>query len=470
MEGHKLFAERLLAPYAPTPENLLFVTYLFEMACEGHLCVSLEDPLLLKGAATLPEAFKKSYLQQKGNCWYLLRNWNVENAFIKEWQRISQIAPTLDIPLEDLENKLQGYPLLPEQKEAILKCAQNALSLVYGGPGTGKSFTISVLIDAFPKAFRSTVVAPTGKAAAGLRLKLPSHCRVQTIHSLFSEKILCDTDLLIVDESSMVDAETLATLFSLIKQGTRVVLLGDPFQLPPVENGNFFADLLLEGSTPKTELTCCLRTDLQEIIYLAAACKRGSAIPYQPLPTPEKVLNLILERLPLEKSSLEELFEAYTQFRIFSPLRHGPYGVETLNQKIAERHLTKKPLIPIMVRANNPHLGVFNGDMAILDVKEELVFFPDGRSFSSHILPKYEPAYLLSVHKSQGSEYDEIALLIPEGAERFGREILYTAITRARHKVTLYGVEGIVEALLAKSTPRFSGIGRGEQSNFRIEL
>jgi len=232
----------------------------------------------------------------------------------------------------------------------------------------------------------------------------------------------------------MIDAGMMARLFAAVKTGARLVLLGDAEQLPPVEAGGLFVDLTRHENV--CHLTRCLRTELQEIVSMAEAVKRGEIIPTKPLP------------------SLKELVKM--EGTILTPLRRGPYGADALNRRCAA---ARTGPVPILITVNDRKLGLFNGDVGTLE--GECARFSEGREISKSLLPAYEYAYVLSVHKSQGSEYDAVSILLPPGSERFGREMLYTAITRGRKKVDVYGDPSVVEAIVAKKTPRLSGLGVG---------
>lgn len=432
-----LFAKR----YSVSEESAYFLAYLLAAARGGHLCVcrvgekwlpeAPEEEKLTKGAELLPPF---PDVVRAENRWYLRRNFELERRFLSAARRLLAMVPTIPIP------PLEGTDLLPKQQEVICHASAEALTLVTGGPGTGKSFTASRLISHFAPHLTHEIVvaAPTGKAAANLKERVGSSARVMTLHSLLAQGEILPSDLIVVDEGSMIDATRMTRLFEAIKEGGRLVLFGDPDQLPPVESGHLFADLINRNPEHVVALSTVLRTSESSILSLAAAVREGRVIPVEPLPAPE----LLIRDLP----SLGCLL---------SPLRRGPYGVDTLNAMAFKRY--GKGAIPICITQNDRRLELVNGEIGSL-IGEEAHFL--GRApIARALLPPYEHAYALSVHKSQGSEFDEVTVLLPEGSERFGPEMLYTAITRAKKRVRVLGTEKVVEKMMKRKTPRQSGVG-----------
>ena len=419
------------------------------MAREGHLCVELTpqlDPRFLEGASLLPTSLFVDYLSREKNRIYLRRNWECEYRFLTHMKRFKSQLPSYTLPLTWLEAELDKEQLNFEQKRAILKAAKGSLTLITGGPGTGKTYTAATLIRLFSEGGLKeiAVAAPTGKATANLRASLgliAEKCTIKTLHSLLKSEWLY-ADLILVDESSMIDAELMAKLFSAVKPGARLVLLGDKDQLPPIESGNFFADLAQDQHLV-SELKTCLRIELQEIIDLASQVKNGIPITAHPLPNLKELVGQIV----------------HERIDVLTPLRKGPYGVDHLNKLLYVEHQKRGAKeIPIIITVNDAYLELFNGDTGLLNQEERIAYFSDGRQFAEHLLPHYEYAYVLSVHKSQGSEYEKVLILLPEGSEVFGREMLYTAITRAKKQMTLLAHEGVVEKVVKGHYTRFSGV------------
>ncbi|MCB1081734.1 MAG: AAA family ATPase, partial [Chlamydiia bacterium] len=294
-----------------------------------------------------------------------------------------------------------------------------------------------------------------GKAAALLGEKLD--CEVGTIHGMLGLKggkdILfggkeIDAEMVIVDECSMIDVGVWAALLRNVRKGTRLVLVGDHEQLPPVEAGTIFGELcafMKERGSGYVHLDKCMRTDRQDVLKMAEAVKQGEMIFYG--------------RLERKVSEWKRAFKK-GGFRILSCLRRGPFGVEAINELIWE-----EGEIPIIVTRSCKRMELSNGEMGVIIKKNEgraigkddVARFGE-REFPAALLPQYELAYCLTVHKSQGSEFDRVVLLVPKGAEVFGREVLYTGITRAREEVVVLADDGVIEECLKGSAAKKSGI------------
>lgn len=400
------------------------------------------------------------------------------------------------------------------QKEAADHALGHGLTVVAGGPGTGKTYTVARLLALFllakPNA-RVAVAAPTGKAAARLNESIrratedlgrqaaepvpewESLTRLggSTIHRLLGTLGGSTTafrhhrgkplalDLLVVDESSMMDLPLVSRLLDAVAPGTRLVLLGDRHQLASVEAGAFFGDLCTVAPMPSSplhgvmvELTENRRSlEAPGIGLLAEAVKRGGdgeeldAL-FAAHPGDLSFIDLKVGERPggalaswvggrfstvLSAPDVASRHRALEAVRILSPLRQGPWGADTLGGEV-ERHLGHLGSIggsdnwyegrPVMVEENDYNLGLFNGDVGV--VMDGRVHFPkqDGtmKTVLPALLPSCRSAWALTVHKSQGSEFDEVLLVMPEGpSPLLVRELLYTAITRARKKVTVLG-------------------------------
>ncbi|MGK5594511.1 MAG: ATP-dependent DNA helicase [Parachlamydiaceae bacterium] len=510
-------AERLLAPYPEHMNAAFAIKALLFAAKKGHLCLyvgddkvepsmrellNLEqgDQLIKESLWDLPPALvqeidlESSALKpicKQGSYYYFQRYFRAERTVYLEWQRLLKTPPRI----ASKQGVDLGESLLAEQKAAIELACQKSFVILSGGPGTGKTFTagrmVKALVQMLPfeakEHFKIALAAPTGKAAAQLEGSLNKafadfqqlNLTGQTLHSLLGigKKDLLDTplpfDLIIVDESSMIDVELMAKLLASVKAGARLILIGDENQLPPVEAGCIFADL--KAMHPFTiSLKECLRAELKELVDFGKYVNLGKC---------EEALSLLrsppLHRIdPHEipfKTLLEGVATQYSQneggsFCLLTPLRQGPFGNQAINQFIADfikKHSRGVFRAPIIITANDPKLGLFNGELGYLekqDPSHELLtaqdkaFFSNGRDFFALMLPRFEYAYCLSVHKSQGSEFDEIFLILPEGSEHFGRKVIYTAITRARKKMTIYGTEEMFKKTLQNNASRLSGI------------
>jgi exodeoxyribonuclease V alpha subunit len=419
---------------------------LMAAAREGHLCLEMEGA---EGCVELrgDEERFEGMVGKWGNLVYLQRNWVLEGEVVRGFARM--MGDVKQIDMGEVGRLNRG------QVEAVRVCLSEGIVCLTGGPGTGKSFVVGEIVKRFQG--KVCVCAPTGKAASLLGEKL--ECEVGTIHGvlglrdgkdiLFGGKEI-DAEMVIVDECSMIDVGVWAALFRNLKGGTRVILVGDHEQLPPVEAGTIFGELcafLKEGGRGYVHLDECMRSDREEVLGMANAVKQGEMIEYGKL-----------------ERKVEEWKGEFRRggFRILSCLRKGPFGVKAINEM-----MWGEGEIPIIVTRTDKRMGLSNGEMGILIKRDEgRILGKDDRArfgsreFPAVLLPEFEYAYCLSVHKAQGSEFDRVVLLVPKGAEVFGREILYTGITRARERVEVLGDQGVIEECLKKSSTKKSGIRR----------
>lgn len=279
----------------------------------------------------------------------------------------------------------------------------------------------------------------------------------------------------------MIDIDLITTLLKAIKPGARLILLGDPNQLPPIESGAFFADLVetLKKRKEVSELTVCLRAEVAEIASFSHLIASGNVdifshpgITFKEWEGDKSYFSL------LQKVDQEEpikAFRAFNRFRILSPLREGPLGVDALNQEIykyfVSLHDKNTPFIaPIIILKNDSPLNLFNGEIGLLVkqnlensalVKGDYALFQSGdemRKIPAILLPSFEYAYSMSIHKSQGSEFDHVLLLLPEGTEKFGKKVLYTAVTRAKKSLEIWGKKETLLNTLKNPLDRLSSI------------
>lgn len=511
-----LFAKEMTRQFQiESKEAFLFLSYLFARSREGDLCLNLEkleetkqiNTKLLKGIQQLPDRVFETLLVKERSLIYLQRNWAVETKFL---HHLSRILHHSKVQLETPIIPKEGCNAL--QWEAIVRALTYSFSIIIGGPGTGKTFTAKQIALHFVKNWQGEklpvihVAAPTGKAAtkigSAIKQELTEPLFFGTLHSLLKVKSSKDlqkdalplyADLLIIDECSMIDAALFAKLLSAISAHVKVVLLGDPYQLPAVEGGSFFADLIdyakQSGKIPLTELEQSMRTENLELLELAKAVKNNNSAKIAELfATANSTVNLLplaqrqelffeeakLKLLPAFHKELdfEKLLQDSERFRILSSLRKGPLGADQLNERFYKANQKALPkqgyfTVPILITKTAKELS--SGDTGVLikkigaDSSEDFAVFnikEDGGDLlkvDAFLLPPYDIAYVLSIHKSQGSEYEEVAILLPPGSENFGKELLYTAITRAKKRATLY-CDQIVESLCQRGSRKISGI------------
>ncbi|MBS0635440.1 MAG: AAA family ATPase [Verrucomicrobia bacterium] len=417
-------------------DNPLFLTLATHYR-EGELFIPIDQPL--------PDS---PYIVQKDGKLYFEAAYRVTQELSLLYNKFMEMKPHLLVD----EAELLSANLLPEQAAAIRQALTCCLSCIWGGPGTGKTYTAGWLVKLFlaqhPTA-RVALAAPTGKAAANLLASIERACGVtnlesKTIHALLGvrqkqqRRDLLPYDLLIIDESSMIDASLCVKLLSAVADGARIVFLGDPNQLPPIEPGEPFVSFV----TPQGRLTTVKRQENNDIIDLARYVLEGNAdaaLSYIDLRSdfsPESYVKQFYT-----PQTVEEFFILLSQTRLLCPQR---YGCERINRQMKEDSPTH--LEPIIITKNDYALGLTNGQVGILSY--DTAYF-DGIAIPKILLSSYETAYCLSVHKSQGSEFGEVVLYLPEGSESFGRKMLYTAITRAKKKLIIYGTEATVRACIA---------------------
>ena len=385
----------------------------------------------------------------------------------------------------------------PEQSAAIRAAFASRLSVVTGGPGTGKTATIRLICAAAREQKASVMlVAPTGRAAR--RMAESSGLEASTVHSALGwipgqgptvDEL--ETDLLIVDETSMANLELLVTVLRAVGPRTHVVLVGDADQLAPVGAGKPFAELVEAKPVPIAELTHIFRQAAGSMIVRGAHAVRHGDPPSftasegmtrdlflisrdDPRAALDEVVTLVTERLPKHFG-----VDSLTDIQVFAPVYRGALGIDALNSRLREAlNPGGRPVLggrlrvgdKLMLSGRNLHdLGLMNGTiLRLLDHNEEdevLVVEADGIvvQLPEEEAGKLQLAYACSIHKGQGIELP-VAIVIAHaaaGAYFLRREMLYTAMTRARLATLIVGQAAVVAR--AAATPdtsrRYSRLG-----------
>jgi exodeoxyribonuclease V alpha subunit len=453
-------------------KSLEVLKSLFEKTRQGHLCMAAQDEIdsdlcekLQSPLATLtkPVGFFQGYL-------YLHRSWLCESIFVSELLRLVQ-GKSLVL---DKEIDLEG--LNEEQELAVLAGLTKAFLLITGGPGTGKTYVAKQILSLIKKDTRVLVCAPTGKAVSNIKkgLKnieglnisfatLHSALKIRQAESIFAKQTFLDSDLIIVDECSMIDIKVFAKLLQSVHSNTRLILIGDPYQLPPVELGTPFYDMSRICLIPKVELKQSLRIEKTEIIELARSIAQGKC-DEKPSSQPFDLSSFITwaKSICYEKN-FSFLEEAFADQKILCSHNIGPLGTLQINEDIVAAlwQEGKSLALPIMMTKSVHKYDLINGEQGlwIRNETENFLLFDsvDGyRKIPFGLITDYSVAFAISIHKSQGSEYNHIFILCQDEDEMMSRELLYTAITRCRKSVKLFAAPLTIEKALKKSSMKDS--------------
>lgn len=387
---------------------------------------------------------ERFYTQQK----------QLEHLLLK---RISETTSCIPI-LGELDDRLNEG-----QKGAVKAIFETHTLLLQGGPGSGKTFTISRLIPLFYASFekamlvkpRILLASQTAKAVHHLAKQLPKELieviQVETLHKVLhlSKELkavaptLIDHDLVIIDESSMIDGAMMNLFLLSLKPTTRVIFVGDPQQLPPIEGGAPFKWMLASKKIKTCFLEGSHRAENRHLIDEANALFRGEKPKTQPLDF-FKIEDVLPRFFQPTQTKPEPSF--LTKYKILSSLRVGLYGSLELSNQIFNSLKEQKGrylLVPIMITQNSDPMRLYNGQegVHIFDKKEkeQLAYFPHLENpIPLALLPPFEISYAISIHKSQGSEYEEVDILLPSSKEPLLTEHLYTAMTRAKKGFRLF--------------------------------
>lgn len=458
----------------------------------------------------------------EGSRLYLQRYWQAEQRIADNLlARIGGVA-TPGVPGGD-DSAGDGDPNLDEvQREAVATALANRLTILTGGPGTGKTYTIARILRAFEQSSARfptiALAAPTGKAAARLKqaiageqdaLGAPSDANsrvsrmsASTLHGLLEPFPGSLTmfrrdrgnplphDVVIIDETSMVDVAMLDALLQALRPDSRLILVGDADQLASVSAGNALSDLVGSGVAPTVRLTTNYRNvggvaalarairdgDVAEVDALLGGADQGAADTGlhwfdEGVHLPVLVAEWISQwgtrlRSAAAAGDVSEAVAGLEGLRVLCAHREGRFGVSTWSRHVVSGFQPSSgewPLgQPTMVTKNRVVPGLFNGDTGVvvdLDGSARVAFSADRLVAPERLGSEAVPAYALTIHKSQGSQFDRVVVVLPEPQSRIlTRELLYTAVTRARKEVAIVGSRESLHAALDRRVARASGL------------
>lgn len=503
-EGHLYLPSEILLERA---EALLGVEQQYIEPQLGNL--AMDKKIVLKKQDAEMQVFASNFYYAELNCARMLLDLNIpiegsnellpaEEARIRK--QIENIRAAEELELDELQEK------------AVMECIKNGVFILSGGPGTGKTTTINTIIRYFEaEKLDILLAAPTGRAAK--RMEEATGYEARTIHRMLelsgmpaegnngrnirferNEENPLEADVVIIDEMSMVDIQLLQALLKAIIPGTRLILVGDVDQLPSVGPGQVLLDLMFSGAFPTVVLTKIFRQAKEsDIIVNAHKINRGEELELNNKSRDffflerndanviyKHMVQLITEKLPGYVGT--DAFE----IQVLTPMRKGSLGVETLNRILQKyinppgagkkEHAFGETLFregdKVMQIKNNYELeweivskygipidkglGIFNGDMGrILEINEYAgtltVEYDEHRrvNYAFAQLEELELAYAITIHKSQGSEYEAVLMPLLSGPRMlFNRNLLYTGVTRAKSCVTILGSRETVGAMI----------------------
>ena len=461
--------------------------------------LAMEKKVVLKEAEDGVRVYSSRFYYMELNVAKMLHDLNISEEVSRErlLERLGKIEDATGLFLDEM------------QRKAVMEAAKQGILVLTGGPGTGKTTTINAMIRLFEsEGMTILLAAPTGRAAK--RMTETTGYEASTIHRLLevsgnpeeetiggfqrNEENPLDTDVLIIDEVSMVDLPLMNALLKAVMPGTRLILVGDQNQLPSVGPGSVLKDIIASGCFPVVMLTKIFRqAGESDIVVNAHKINRGEPVIldnksrdffFLKRQEPDVIISVMLTLI--QKKLPKYVNAGIYDIQVMTPMRKGLLGVERLNQ-ILQQYLN--PPSPeksereyadrlfregdkVMQIKNNYQRewkiqtkygltvdkgqGVFNGDMGVvreINTYEETITveYDEHRQviYPYSMMDELELAYAITVHKSQGSEYPAVVIPLLQGPRQlYHRNLLYTAVTRAKKCVTLVGSEAVFQEMI----------------------
>ncbi|MDE7160981.1 MAG: AAA family ATPase [Muribaculaceae bacterium] len=479
------------------------VTAVKQYAEEGHLFATPEEALTRAADITgvgeadirrvLPDAVKSGRLVSSRGGLYLPVFHKAETEGAEKLVQLAAAHPK-PVPKEDIPSCTgKGCPYTAEQKEAIRMVLDNPVSILTGGPGSGKTTVLRGVIKAIEKQGEKVVLcAPTGRAAK--RMAMLTDHEAMTIHRLLGytsgrgyNTRLIDADTLVIDETSMMEQVLFNHLLQALRPGTRVVMAGDPDQLPAIGAGDVLRSMMESGTVPTARLDGNFRQSEGSLIASGARAINAGEMPrskpgsdFMIIPEAsvqmihDRILSLVAEELPSSRSI------SPADILVVTPQQIGPLGARQLNVDLQSHLNPEGPALvrgstvmrlddPVMQTANSRERNVYNGEIGVItDVntgaQNLTVTFSDGRSstYQRSELSELTLAYATTVHKLQGSEAPNIIIPVTMAHKpMLYRNLLYTAVSRATNLCVLVGEEEALRYAVGNSpaTVRHSHFG-----------
>jgi exodeoxyribonuclease V alpha subunit len=474
-----------------------------------YMNLAMERKIVLQQRDEVTQIYTAAFYYMEANSATMLHQLDIsyEVADAEIEARIKTIEAQTKMELDEL------------QVEAVKEAVKSGLLVITGGPGTGKTTTINTIIRYFEsEGMDIFLAAPTGRAAK--RMSETTGFEARTIHRMLelnggvdgnagferNEQNPLETDVIIVDEMSMVDISLMYALLKAVAAGTRLILVGDINQLPSVGPGSVLKDIIDSGQFHTVKLTKIFRqAGTSDIVVNAHRINRGEKVPldnqskdffFLKRYDADKIINVTLQ---LIKQKLPKYVDAGEyDIQVLTPMRKGLLGVERLNQ-ILQMYLNPPDKTKhekehkdtvfregdkVMQTKNNYQMeweirtkyglcidkgtGIFNGDMGIIEeinafAETMTISFDEGKivEYSFKNLDELELAYAVTIHKSQGSEYPAVVIPLLNGPKMLmNRNLLYTAVTRAKKCVTIVGDEATFDMMVENNSEqkRYSGL------------